>query len=184
LRGEIARRAVLLGGGAALAGCGSDLKLGRPVSFTVVGTRVMLRGEVTRRTPAQFAAMMGQNPQITTVVLQNIQTVRDGVAALELGYAIRGRGLGTALQSDSVVHGDAVLLFLAGVERRMVEGSQIGLRGMAQDAARARYVADMLGTQRFYRFALRKGVADGIYILTEEEVARFGILSEPVRRFE
>lgn len=192
----IARRALLLGGGAALAGCGGGLHgLRRRAGFAVVNTRLLVHGEVTRRTPREFTEVMAQNPQITTLVLQDMRGARDDAAVMALGYDVRARGLEVALQSDSDLAAGAVPLFLAGTQRRMVEGAGIGLTGWSDrgvlgknlprdDPAhtlRRQYVQDMLGSDRFYWFALQAAPEGEIHKMTAQEIARYGLLTEPVK---
>ncbi len=196
LRADIKRRALLLGGGALLTGCGGQMHgLRRRVGFVVVNARLLLHGEVTKRTPREFAQVMAQNPQVTTIVLQDMPDARDDHAVLELGYRVRELGLETELQSDSDIAKGAVPLFLAGVRRRMVEGAGIGLsswvegskvgRDLPEEAsehsARRKYVQDMLGSDAFYWFALQAAPEGEIHNMTAQEVVRYGLLTEPVK---
>lgn len=196
LKGDIARRALLLGGGAALAGCGGKMHgVRRRVGFVVVNSQLLLHGEVTRQTPREFSEVMAQNPQITTVVLQYMPDARDDAAVMALGYDVRARGLATELQSDSDIVAGAVPLLLAGVQRRMVEGAGIGVSSWADDgilganlsrhapahAVRRKYVQDMLGSDAFYWFALQAAPEGGIHTMTAQEIAHYGLLTEPVK---
>lgn len=144
----------------------------------------MMRGEVIGRTAGAFADVLEQNPQIRTVVLQDMRGDHDSAAVRAIGFAIRAGGLNTALQSDSVVQGAAVELFLSGVQRSMVEGAQIGLVARAADSASRQYHIDMLGAAQFYGFSLQTVASNGIHLMTEDEIARYGLLTEPVQRFE
>lgn len=167
-------------------------RLRQGLEFSVVNERLIVRGEVSIRTPAAFADVMDQNPQVSVVVLQQVKSVTNVRAVLEIGRMIRERGVNVALQSDSDIHAEAVFLFMAGVERSMVAGAQIGLgRWIERDFSRSpdfggirEYSVEMLGSDAFYLFALRKGPSDGIYVMTEDEIAQFGLLTAPVQRFE
>ena len=181
-----------MGALALLAGCRTVTRLRQGLEFSVVNERLIIRGEISARTAAAFADVLKQNPQVSTIVLQHITRVTDVPAVFAIGRLIRARGLHTVLQSDSDIHAEAGFMFLAGVERRMVAGAQIGLGSWtARDFSRApdfagasEYTVEMLGSDAFYLFALRKGPSDGIYVMTEDEIAQFGLLTAPVQRFE
>lgn len=192
MRAEATRRAVLLG--ALLLGCcaiGDNLR--QPLEFTVVKERLLLNGQITSRSVQAFEEVLAQNPQVSTVVLQDMPGSLDDTAVLRMGTLIRNEGLTTALQSDSRIHSGAVDLFIAGARRKMVEGAEIGVHSWAdglgdgrdypRDALEHRagrgYAAAMLGAEDFYWFTLQAAPSDGIYIMNAEEIARFGLLTEP-----
>lgn len=152
--------------------------------FFVVNDRLVLRGEVIGRTPAIFAEVLAQNPLVRTLVLQDMRGAHDSAAVQAMGYEVRRRGLVAAVQSDSAVHGRAVDLFASGVRRSMVAGAEIGLGPFDHDAERKKYLNDMLGADRFYEFALQTAPSDGIHIMTEDEIAQYGLLTLPIERFE
>lgn len=193
---SIARRTLLLGGGAALAGCSGRLHgYRRRVGFTVVSERLLMHGKVSRRTLREFAEVMEQNPQITTLVLQDMPGTGDEALTIALGYDVRARGLETALQSDSAIAAGAVGLFLAGTQRRMVEGAEISLTSWSEGGVlgreiprddpahgtRRQYVQDMLGSDGFYWFALQAAPEGEIHNMTAQEIVHHGLLTEPVK---
>lgn len=170
----------MLGALAALSGCGGVRLHGmrQRVGFAVVNTRLLLHGEITRRTPVEFAQVLAQNPQITTVVLQDLTGGEDPAAMVALARDLRGRGLETALQSDSNVSGPAVALFLAGQQRRMVRGAVLTLSDW-EDVPRG-FVNEMLGAYAFDLFALRVTAGGAVHHMTEAELEQFGLLTAPV----
>ena len=179
------KRGLLFGASALLAGCGAaDMVTGirQGLHFFVVNDRLLMRGEVIGRTPAAFADVLDQNAQVTTLVLQDMRGTHDAAAVRKMGYNIRKRGLATALQSDSAVHGAAVELFLGGKPRRMVAGAEIGLTMAHTSEGQRQYLRDMLGSDGFYEFALQTAPSDGIYIMTEHEISQHGLLTAPIER--
>ncbi len=191
-RKDLTRRFLLLGSGAALAACSGRLHgYRRRVGFAVVNERLLLHGKVTGRTLSEFSKVMEQNPQVTTLVLQDMPGTGDHAAILELGYEVRARGLETSLQSDSRIAAEAVMLFLAGTHRHMVEGAEIALvswtdrhingQELPRDNARRRYVEDMLGQDAFYWFALQVAPEGEIHRMTAQEIVHYGLLTEPVK---
>ena len=161
----------------------------------VAGARLYISGEITSRTPANFERLLAENPQLRIVLPRVMQGSLDDQAVNRMGYAIRERGLETHLGPDSEIYSGAVDLFLAGQKRSMAEGAVIGVHSWAdgfgegrnypadaiEHRANAVYVRDMLGTDDFYWFTLRAAPADGIHLLTRDEIARFGLLTAPIR---
>lgn len=185
MKAEITRRGLLLGALTLLAGCGmGDLvtETRQGLHFFVVNERLMMRGEVIGRTPAAFADVIAQNDGLSTVVLQDMRGIHDAEAVRVMGRMIRAAGLGTALQSDSVLEGAAIDLFLSGAARRMVAGAQISFVSGQSGEARQQYLREMLGTDAFYEFALQTAPAGGIHMMTEDEIAQYGVLTAPVER--
>lgn len=195
------RRAVLSGlaslggcGMAALGGCGMAGNLRQGVTFTVVNRELQMRGVITSPTPAAFQEVLAQNPQIDTVLLQTLEGSLDDEAMINMAYDLRRRGLNTRLQSDSGIYSGAVDFFLAGVERSMVRGAEIGVhawadsfrqatdypRGAPEHALNVRYIKDMLGDDAFYWFTLQAAPADEIYIMNEDEIEAYGLLTRPI----
>lgn len=161
------------------------------VSMEVQGARLLMNGEITSRTPANFRALLDQNPQITTVVQLDMPGSLDDEAVLSMGYLLRARGLNTQLTAQSAVYSGAVDLFLAGTQRSMQRGAVIGVHSWAdgfgegtsyaadapEHRANLRYTTDMLGAPDFYWFTLQAAPSDGIHEMSAAENARFGLLT-------
>jgi hypothetical protein len=164
-------------------------------TFEVRGSELLLGGEITSRTPASFIALLEENPQITTIVQTYMPGSLDDEAVLQMGYALRDRGLNTHLRQDSEIYSGAVDLFLAGRNRSMARGAVIGVHSWAdgfgegadypRDAPEHRsnvaYTRDMLGAADFYWFTLQVAPSDGIHEMTTGEIARYGLLTQPIR---
>jgi hypothetical protein len=154
--------------------------------FFVVNDRLMVRGRVIARTPDALADVLAQNPQIRTLVMQDMRGDHDGQAVWRMGYDIRARGLHTAVQSDSALHCAAVDLFFSGTQRAMICGAQFAMTpagggGDEHFANRRAYLHVMTGSDAFYEFVLQTAGADGIYVMTQDEIARYGLLNAPDR---
>lgn len=150
--------------------------------FFVVNDRLLMRGKVIGRTPAVFADILSQNSEVGVLVLQDMRGTHDAQAVRAMGRMIRARNFETALQSDSILEGAAVDLFLSGRERRMVAGAQISLLAGRPDGPRQQYLREMLGTDRFYGFTLQISPSGGIHMMTENEIMQHGLLTVPVER--
>ncbi len=159
--------------------------------FDVQGTRLFMAGEITSRTPATFARLLAENPQLTTVVMTDMPGSLDDEAVIRMGYQLRDAGLNTHLTGRSEIYSGAVDLYLAGKRRTMEPGAVIGVHSWAdgfgegadypRDAREHRsnvaYTRDMLGSADFYWFTLQAAPSDGIHEMTRAEIARFGLLT-------
>lgn len=190
------RRGFLMAG--LCAGLGACAIVDNAVDRTTLevrGNRLLMAGEITSKTPANFEKILAENPQITTIVPQVMEGSLDDEAVLRMGYVIRRKGLNTHLEARSEIYSGAVDLFLAGRQRSMVRGAVIGVHSWAdgfgegssyaRDAAEHRgnvaYTRDMLGSAAFYWFTLQAAPSSGIHEMTQAEINRYGLLTQPVR---
>lgn len=156
------------------------------------GSRLVLSGEITSRTPANFIAVLDANPRVQVIVPFDMPGSVDEMAVYRMGDAIRARGLDTHLTADSEIYSGAVNLFLAGNRRSMERGAIMGVHSWAdgfgegssypRDASEHRgnvaYTRDMLGSDAFYWFTLQAAPSDGIHVLTQAEIKGFGLVTE------
>jgi hypothetical protein len=161
----------------------------------VRGETLFLSGEITSRTPASFERLLAENPQVSRITLLIMQGSLDDQAVVRMGYLLRSRGLATHLTARSEIYSGAVDLFLAGNRRSMARGAVIGVHSWAdgfgegssyprtarEHEGNVAYIRDMLGSDAFYWFTLQAAPSDGIHEMTAGEIARFGLLTEPVR---
>jgi hypothetical protein len=164
-------------------------------TLKVDGTRLLMSGEITSQTPANFERVLNENPQVRTIVQTDMAGSLDDEAVLEMGYLLRQRGLNTHLTARSEIYSGAVDLFLAGRQRTMQRGAVIGVHSWAdgfgegadypRDAREHRgnvaYTRAMLGSAAFYWFTLQAAPSDGIHEMTQAEIARFGLLTASPR---
>jgi hypothetical protein len=178
-----------------LAACALAQNAVDRTTFDVRGDRVLMAGIITSRTPVNFVQMLDENPQVTTLVATVMEGSLDDQATIDMGYTVRSRGLDTHLEADSEIYSGAVDLFLAGNRRTMSRGAVIGVhswvdgfgegsaypRGAAEHRLNRRYIADMLGDEAFYWFTLAAAPSDGLHLMTENEIDRYGLLTAPPR---
>tara|TARA_R110002110_G_scaffold194901_29_gene404152 strand:- start:3913 stop:4488 length:576 start_codon:yes stop_codon:yes gene_type:complete len=163
--------------------------------MSVQGSRLLISGEITSRTPRAFEALLEAHPDVRTLVPEIMQGSLDDQAVLRMGYFLRDRGMDTHLTAQSEIYSGAVDLFLAGNRRSMARGAVIGVHSWAdgfgegtgyprdarEHAGNVAYFRDMLGSDAFYWFTLQAAPSSGIHEMTPGEIARFGLLTEPVR---
>ena len=177
-----------------LSACGVIENASDGTIMSVRGDQLIMSGTITSRTPGNFERLLAQNPQVRTLVQTTVDGSIDGEATLDMGYLVRDLGLATHLRSSSIVDSGGVDLFLAGRTRTMERGANIGVHswrnGYREGSSYARnapehdatrdYITQMLGSDAFYWFTLQAAASDEIHEMTAAEIARFGLLTQPV----
>ncbi len=176
----------------ALVACGSAENRAVTLDLEVQGNVLTLNGIINSRALGQFEDVMADNPQVTTVVLADLQGSTDDQVVVEMGYRIRERGLATRLLANSQVFSGGVDLFLAGTQRTIAQGAVVGVHewdsgvGSAREFARDSwrheptrgYIADMLGSDAFYWFTVEAAAFDDVHIMSRAEMARYGLMTQ------
>jgi len=160
--------------------------------FTVEGDKLYMSNLINSKTLRQFEDIIKENPQIKTIIeLYMLGSIDDDVN-IELSYRVRELGLNTHLTAESAIYSGAVDLFISGVERSAEDGAIIGIHSWENSLKTARdYPRDhqyhllysefnrkMLGSDDFYWFTIEKAPADGIYIMSNQDMKNFGILTK------
>jgi hypothetical protein len=159
--------------------------------FEVRYDRLLMSGEINSKTLDQFEGVIARNPNIKTLVELDVPGSLDDDTMIALAYRVRELGLNTHLTATSAIYSGGVDLFLAGVQRTMEPGAKIGVhswsdgRNEAKDYPRdapeheqnRRYIERMLGDDAFYWFTIYAAPADDIHIMSEREIAEYGLLT-------
>lgn len=149
-------------------------------------------GTTTNRSVAQIGRFIRKNPDVKTLVFRNMPGTRNTVANAAIGRKIRRAGLGTHLESGSMIASGAVDLFLSGKTRTMDCGARIGVHSWgspmgygAQDALwdthrslHESYLRDMGIDPAFYVFTRSAAPPESIYWLSYADIKRFDLLTE------
>lgn len=189
---------VVIGGLGAMGSCEmvavTAMNMVETTRFEVDGPNLFMRGEINSKSDTQFEEMIAANPQITTLIECEVPGSLDDDTMIPLSYRVRELGLNTHLTASSSVASGGSDLFLAGVNRTMEEGAQIGVHSWSdgmrdaadypkdapEHAANAQYIQDMLGDDAFYWFTIYAAPAADIHWMTTEEIAQYGLLTTPV----
>ncbi|MBY6055842.1 alpha/beta hydrolase [Leisingera daeponensis] len=179
---------------AAVAG-GLMLKQAQAASFELRGQDILVNGTVNGKSLRRFRDFMAKHPDAQRLVLMDMPGSDDDETNLKIGHLVRDLGLDTHVTARSEIFSGAVELFLAGSERTMEAGAVLGVHAWEGDRAadeyprwhpeHAPYVAyttRMLGSAQFYWFTVHAAPADGMHIMTEAEIERYGLLTQPVLR--
>lgn len=185
------RRAGLFGLILFLFGCAVAGNAVDRTTIEVDGARLFFNGVITSRTPSRFEAAIAAHPDVATVVLMDMPGSLDAGADHRIGRLIRTEGLDTHLTAASEIYSGAVSVFLGGNRRTADKGAVIGVHswadGFGEGSSYPRdawehednvaYVRAMLGSDAFYWFTLQAAPSDGIHVMTDREIARFGLLT-------
>lgn len=163
------------------------------LTFTAKGEVAYGNGYTDDRSVDPAIRFFSANPQVKTLVLQNMSGTHDIDMNLRIARAIRGRGLATHLERGSYIASGAVDLFLAGKTRTMACGARIGVHSWSggntyhpanlktdpRQKTQEKFLREMGIDPAFYVFTREAALPDDIYILTDEDIERFGLLTEP-----
>jgi hypothetical protein len=161
-------------------------------SFRVDGDRLIVSGQLTLMSTERIDTLIEQHPDIAVLVLEDIADASDATAMLQKGALIRSLGMNTAVAPGVTLSGDAVYLFLGGVERRLGSGARIVVSdwqtplgpasALSMDhpahAERRGYVAGMLGDAAFYDFMIGVAPVGGGHRLSDAELQDFGLVTD------
>lgn len=158
-------------------------------TFTVEGTEAVMAGVINSSTPEDVRELIRDHPEVTTIVMVDVPGSIDDEANLEASLLVREAGLNTHLNADGAVASGGVDFYLAGVERTFEPGASFGVHSWADgagtegkdvprdDPQHLLYLDyyDQVGiAKEFYWFTLEAAPADGIYIMTPEDLATYG----------
>lgn len=167
--------------------------------FDVEGDTAYGYGTTYSSSLSDFQSFLRKNPDVKTLVLKDMPGTVDSQTNISIARLIRREGLSTHLERDSEIASGAVDLFIAGKERTMECGARIGVhswsisnegamietpaihpRNLGVDRFQRfheRFLIDMGVDPAFYVFTRDSAAPDQIYVLKEDEIERFGLLT-------
>ncbi len=98
--------------------------------------RAALVDTTDSRSPDQFAAMLRDYPDLTTLEMVECPGTDDDRANMRLGHMIRAAGMITHVPDGGSVRSGAVELFLAGVRRQIDDGAEFAVHSWLDDRGR------------------------------------------------
>lgn len=173
------------------AGCDSY----DPVTFTVDGEVLIVRGVIDESTPDALRAALEESPSATTLRLVSVPgSVDDETSLVKLTRIIRERELDTVVPANGSVASGGTDMALMGVRRIIEPGACIGVHSWgAEDSAGTDFPPGdsehqlyldfyrQVGVpEAFYWFTLEAAGPEAIHWMSEEEINRFGLSSAPV----
>ncbi len=169
------------------------------LKFRAEGNVAYGHGSTDDRSVPMMRKFFKEHPEVDTLIFGKMSGTRDADMNLRIAYEIRRRGLKTVLTDRSYIASGAVDLFLAGVERTATCKSMIGVHSWSYPSGRGaemispkdlgrdrrqklheKFLTDMGIDPAFYVFTREASEPEDVYILTPEDINRFGVTTEPL----
>ncbi len=159
------------------------------------GNMARLSGDLGTSTYLQMQELLDIQPQINTLILEDISGSVNDAINMHTGRLIRDAGLNTHVEDEGDVNSGGVDLFAAGVERTVEEGAILGVHSWCCEdnvtadklprehpahRAQLTYFREMLGKagEDFYFFTLNAAPFKGIHHMTREEMIRYKLITD------
>ena len=177
-----------------LAACGGIGEDYEAAAYTVEGNQAIMIGVIDGTTPEQLQQLIDDYPEVTTIVMQQVDGSADDEANVIAARLLREEGLNTHLPADGEIASGGVDFFLAGNKRTIESGAQLGVHSWAagdgttgadipKDDPQHRlyldYYAEMGIPAEFYWYTLTAAPAEDIHWMTEDEIERYGFVTTP-----
>ncbi|UYM16599.1 COG3904 family protein [Endozoicomonas euniceicola] len=175
-----------------LFGCSAVLDY-EPVTFNVTGDSIEMNGVIDSHIKSKLQRILNENPQVTTIVMQNVEGSVDDVANLEAARLVRKKGLNTHIPGNGLVTSGGTDFFLAGKKRTIEKGARIGVHSWGgfgvDDAAKLpksdpehqkylQYYKEMGINSEFYWYTLNSAPNQDIHWMTPAEIKKYQITSQ------
>ncbi|WP_420590754.1 hypothetical protein [Bacterioplanoides sp.] len=158
--------------------------------FAVRGDWAIMDGEITSKIVDQLNTLVKNNPQVKTVVLQNVPGSSDDEMNLKAGLRLRQLGLNTYLPPGGEIASGGVDLFLAGKERFAAQDVLVGVHSWGGDGVKDAstlprdhashkpyldYYKALGINEDFYWYTIKAADADNIHWMSSAERKQYGI---------
>lgn len=169
---------------ALLASCGAFYQ---PVQFIARGDQIIASGTIDDTTLDAFQDVTARNPDIKTLVLQNIEGSADDDANVVFSRVVHDAGFDIVVPSNGLIASGGTDLFLAGKRRILHPGACVGVHSWsgagivateipANDPEHDHYLdyfRDIGVSEEFYWFTLAAAPAQSIHWMTAAETELF-----------
>jgi len=168
--------------------------LDAPVSFEIKGDKAIMRGTIGVSTPYRVMELVFFHPEVKTIVMTDVPGSVDDDSSLRASRMVRAHGLNTHVPSDGEVASGGTDFFQAGVQRTCGKGALFGVHSWSEFGAEGTdyprnseehkmyldYCDEMGIPQSFYWYTLEVAPATDIHYMSEEELVKYGLLTEPI----
>lgn len=137
--------------------------VGRYGPFRVLDAgRAALVDVTDAASPAQFAAMLRDYPEIGLIEMIECPGTEDDLANMRLGRMIRERGIATYVPQGGSVRSGGVELFLAGARRYADPGAEFAVHSWLDDDGReaSDFAADAPVNRRYIAYYRQMGLSE------------------------
>lgn len=174
---------------------------GLSTTLSVQGNTLYMDGVINGNTPKQMKEMFANHPNIDTIVMLNVPGSINDEANLEVATWVADKKVTMRLNSGYEIASGGTDFFLAGARRIIERGALVGVHSWAEgfggvtatDYPRGHeyhqpyidYYKKVGFTQQqaedFYYFTINAAPANDIHFMTEEELLRYNIVTEPLK---
>lgn len=188
------KRVLLASAAAIFAAACTSSEYSQDVTDTFVeGDRLYVSGTLNALTYDEIQRQLAAHPELTTVVLEDIDGSIDDEVNLQTGLLIHQAGLDTYVPEDGQIESGAVDLFCAGRNRIAERDAKIGVHSWAAedgleggDLPQAdpehqpyvTYFETVSCPVSFYWFTLEAAPADGMHYMSEDELLAHSVATE------
>jgi len=163
-------------------------------TFVVNDETAVMTGVIDSTTPNTVQTLIDEHPNVTTIVMQQVDGSVDDDANLIAARLVQQHGFNTHVPSDGVIASGGVDFFLAGNQRTIGDGAMLGVHSWESDDNTAAvdvprddpqhrlyldYYNEMGIPADFYWFTLEAAPAESIHWMTAEEIEQYQILTAP-----
>ncbi|WP_196887701.1 hypothetical protein [Aureivirga sp. CE67] len=165
-------------------------------TFEVKGDEAYLNGELGLKTYTQMKNLVKDHPEVKTIVLGIVPGSVNDLINVHTGRILRENKLNTKALKNSFIASGGVDLFLAGVNRTVEKGAQIGVhswccyedktaRELPKDFPAHESLIDYsnycLGKEygeKFYFYTLEAAPFDNVHFMTEKELKEYHVATK------
>lgn len=164
-------------------------------TLEVRGTQAFLNGTLGTKGYSQFKDLIKNNPEVDTIVLQNVPGSINDAVNMHTGRIIREAGLNTKVLANSEISSGGVDLFCAGKERIVNKGARLGIHAWAGGGISAdnlakdhpahqyqiAYFTMCLGKEKgpaFYFRTLEASSAQGMHWMSDKEIEQWNLSTQ------
>jgi len=162
------------------------------LTFEVQGQSAIVRGGTDSHSHNLLKNFLRENPQVKTLILQNMPGTQDMNTNRRIVLGIRSAGLGTHVPANGRIASGAVDWFISGSPRTIECGAMIGVHSWGSKTGERgdktfydaqlrtqRYFLNKMGVDPdFYQFTRAAAGPDEIYWLTVEDMLRYKLITK------
>ena len=158
---------------------------------------VQLNGSITASSPLDLTNLLNDHPNVDKIVIQNIEAQQLAESTVETAAIIHANEINTHLAEGVLVSRGSLDFFLAGKQRTKAESAQIGVGAWRDadgnvatdfefgDSAHTPYLNYYVDigilfsdASNFYYFYIQTAGPDDVFILNDEQIELFELLTE------
>ena len=188
----------------AIFSCGSDDTSEPENAKTTYGqfevqanNSIVMEGDITSITSVDLQELINDHPNANPIIMKSCSGVHLDEATLVAARLVRSAQLDTHLASDGTISRGGVNFFIAGVNRSMDSGGQIGVNAWKDDSSREatsydfgdeahlkylNFYAEMgfqwLAASDFYYFSIQAADSDNLFFLTDDLIEDYALLTD------